>query len=185
MHSRTEPARWKSGFSALARMRRSIAMLAVFVAACNGARQDETTVEVVRVAPAQLLGDSLEVTPRLDTTQNAPEQGMVALSIEVHVRNAASATRRVPQIGFHAVAESGLDTAAQWRFEITRRTVDSLRAGESATFGLTTSPGVLAADRVAEGVFRVEAVFSDSMTGRHTLPLGRIRLTSRRPRGSR
>jgi hypothetical protein len=144
--------------------------------ACAGEPEPETSVQVLRVAPVQLLGDSLEVTPALDTTQNAPEQGQIALSIEVHVRNAGGATIRVPRIGFRAVPESGRDGAAQWRFEITRRTVDSLRTGESASFGLTTSPASLANGNAVDGVYRVEAVLGDSATGQRTLPLGRIHL---------
>ena len=157
-------------------MRVALALLALFGMGCGGERADEMTVEVIRVAPRQLLDDSLELTPVLDTTQNAPEQGQVALSIEVHVKNAAGTSKHVPAIGFRAVPESGRDTAAPWRYDITRRTVDSLRPGESATFGLTTSPRSLAAARVAGGVYRVEAVLGDSTTNRRAVPVGRIRL---------
>lgn len=151
-------------------------MLVVCAAACGGEHRNETTVEILRVAPMQLLADSLEVTPSLDTAQNTPEQGQVALSIEVHVRNAGGSTRHVPAIGFRAVPEDGQDTTARWRFDITRRSVDSLRAGERASFGLATSPASLAGDRATDGVYRIEAAFGDSTTGARALPLGRIRL---------
>jgi hypothetical protein len=157
-------------------VRRSSGFLLIVVGACAGDAGDQTSVEVLRVAPAQMVGDSLEVTPALDTAQNTPEQGRVALSIEIQVRNAGGSTRHVPTIGFRAVPESGRDTSPQWRFDITRRTVDSLRAGERADFGLTTSPGSLATGNAADGVYRVEALLGDSATGRRTVPLGRIRL---------
>lgn len=156
-------------------MRRAVAILTL-LGACAREPENEPSIEVVRVAPAQVLDDSLEVTPALDTAQNTPEQGDVALSIEVHVRNTGGVTKRVPQIGFRAVPESGRDTSAQWRYDITRRTVDSLLPGESATFGLTISPGSLATGDVVVGVYRVEAVFGDSAGGQSRLPLGRIEL---------
>ena len=155
---------------------RASAFLLVFAVGCAADARDQTSVEVLRVAPAQMAGDSLEVTPVLDTAQNTPEQGQVALSIEIRVRNAGGSTRYVPSIGFRAVPESGRDTSPPWRFDITRRTVDSLRAGERANFGLTTSPGSLATGNAADGVYRLEAVLADSATGRRTVPLGRIRL---------
>lgn len=157
-------------------MRRSSTFLLIVAIACGGNPGDQTSVEVLRVAPAQMVGDSLEVTPVLDTAQNTPEHGQVALSIEVQVRNAGGSTRHVPAIGFRAVPESSRDTSPPWRFDITRRTVDSLRAGERANFGLTTSPASLATGNASDGVYRVEAVLGDSATGRRTVPLGRIRL---------
>jgi len=157
-------------------VRRSSTFLLIIVGACAGDPADLTSVEVLRIAPAQMVGDSLEVTPALDTAQNTPEQGQVALSIEIQVRNAGGSTRLVPTIGFRAVPESGRDTTPPWRFDIVRRTVDSLRAGERANFGLTTSPGSLATGNAVDGVYRVEAVLGDLATGRRTIPLGRIRL---------
>lgn len=161
-------------------MRRARILVAVLVVACAADARDESFVEVLRVAPAQLLDDSLEITPRLDTTHDAPEQGMVALSIEMQVRNASGSTRPVPRIGFRAVAESASDTStAPWRYVIARRTVDTLRAGESASFGLTTAPTTLANGNILEGVYRVEAVFDDSTTNQRAVPLGRVRVTTR------
>ena len=159
-------------------MRYAPVLLILATVACGDERTTETTVEVIRVAPMQLVADSLEVTPQLDTTQNAPEQGQVALSIEVHVRNAGGATQRVPAIAFRAVPESARDTTAPWRFDITSRSVDSLRPGQSAAFGLTTSPGPLASAAAVDGVYRIEAIFGDSTNAR-ALPLGRIRLRAR------
>lgn len=152
-----------------------VVLLSLSVAGCADARRDEVSVDVLRVAPAQLIGDSLQVTPTLDTAQNTPEQGDVALRIALHVRNAGGSTRSVPRIGFRAVPESGTDSAAPWHFDITRREVDSLRAGEGADFGITTSPAALAGGRTVDAVFRVEAVL-DAATGRRAVPLGRIRL---------
>jgi hypothetical protein len=160
-------------------MRHTLLVCSLAAVACGGERTDETTVEVVRVAPMQRVADSLDVTPALDTVQNTPEQGRVALSIEVHVRNAGGATVRVPTIGFRAVPENGPDSTVPWRFDIRRRSVDSLRTGESASFGLTTSPGALATAAAVDGVYRVEAVFGDSTTEARVLPLGRIRLRAR------
>lgn len=153
-----------------------LALLAVL--GCGDEPDQQTSVEVVRVAPTQLLGDSLEVTPILDTSQNTPEQGRVALSIEVHVRNAGGTTRLVPSIGFRAMPEGGRDTATRWRYDITRRSVDSLPPGQSASFGLTVSPGSLATGSAVDGIYRIDAVLGDSTTDRRTLPLGRIRLRS-------
>lgn len=161
-------------------MKRARVLVAVLVAACRDDVRNESLVEVLRVAPPQLLGDSLEITPRLDTTQNAPERGLVALSIEMQVRNASGSTRPVPRIGFRAIAETVAATrAAPWQYVIGRRTVDSLRAGESASFGVTTSPSTLANGTVVEGVYRVEAVLGDSTTSQRAVPLGRVRLTAR------
>ena len=152
-----------------------MALVALLGLACGGERADDTGVEVLRVAPRQLLGDSLEFTPSLGTEQDAPEQGRIALSIGMHVRNAGGTVRRVPTMWLRAVAESGRDTAARWRHEITPRP-DSLRPGQGATFGVTTSPGVLATGSAGGGVYRIEAVLGDSTMDRRTLPLGRIRL---------
>ena len=165
-------------------MKRARLLVAALVAACGGDARDESLVEVLRVAPPQLLDDSLEITPRLDTTQNAPERGLVALSIEMHVRNASGSIRPVPRIGLRAVAETASDTsAAPWHYVIGRRAVDTLRAGQSASFGVTTSPATLASGSAASGVYRVEAVLGDSTTKLRTVPLGRVRVT-RRPDSS-
>jgi hypothetical protein len=160
----------------MARMRFALALLGILAVACAEDRSHQPTVDVIRVAPMQLVADSLEMTPALDTAQNTPEQGLIALSIEVHVRNASGSTKRVPAIGFRAVPEGAPDTMAHWRHDITRRAVDSLRAGESATFGVTTSPASLAADSASTGLYRIEAVLGDPTTGLRALPLGRIRL---------
>lgn len=151
-------------------------MLTLWFAACRAERTSHTAVEVLRVAPAQLLADSLHITPRLDTTQHAPEQGMTALRIEVHVKNAGGTAKGVPAIGFRAIPESERDTA-HWRYDIARRRVDSLRPGEGAIFGLTTSPDALVsgASDSRGGVLRVEAVFADS-TRERVVPLGRVRI---------
>lgn len=156
-------------------------LIAALVTACGAEPRNRSGVEVLRVAPPQLDADSLEITPRLDTTHDAPERGLVALSIEVHVRNASGAARPVPRIGFRAVPESARDTATRaWQYVIGRRSVDTLRAGESASFGVTTSPATLAAGATVDGVYRVEAVFGDSaMARRSTLPLGRVRVITR------
>jgi hypothetical protein len=150
--------------------------MAVLAAACSNEARNKALVEVLRVAPAQLLADSLEITPRLDTTHDAPERGQTALTIEIGVRNTAVATKRLPRIAFRAVPEGAPDSAMVWEFVIGRRTVDSLRAGESANFGVSTSPGALATGTRLDGVYRVEAVFGDSTSRRPALPLGRIRL---------
>jgi hypothetical protein len=159
-------------------VRRASAVAILVALACGDDRGDQISVEVLRVAPAQLLNDSLEVAPGLDTVQNTPEQGQVALSLEIRVRNSGGTTRYVPPIGFRTVAENTRDTVGRWRFDITRRTVDSLPPGQSATFGLTTSAASLATGGPISGVYRVEAVIGDSTSGRRMLPLGRIRLRS-------
>ena len=96
------------------------------------------------------------------------------------MRNGGGTTRFVASIAFRAMPETGRDSAASWRYEITRRTVDSLPPGQSATFGLTVSPGSMASGATVDGVYRIEGVLGDSTTGRRTLPLGRIRLRSPR-----
>jgi hypothetical protein len=156
--------------------RTGLALAVALAVACAGERTEDMRVEVMRIAPPQTLADSLEVTPSLDTAHNTPEQGRIALSIEVHVKNIGGSTRQVPAIGFRAVPEQGRDTTAPWRFDITRRTVDSLRPGEGATFGLTTSPASVATDPGVDAVYRIEALFGDSMQRARALPLGRIRL---------
>lgn len=158
-------------------MSRSAAFVVLLLGGCTGDRARSTDVEILRVAPTQMLGDSLEVTPALDTTQDAPDRADVALSIEVRIRNASASTKPVPRIAFRAVAESARDTTARWRYEITRRSVDSLRGGESANFGVSTSPRLVAAGDAVDGLYRVEAMFGDSI-GRRVLPVGRIRLRS-------
>lgn len=144
--------------------------------ACAADDTRRTSVEIMRVAPLQLFGDSLEITPRLDTTHDAPERGQVALTIEIGVRNAGATTRRLPRIAFRAVPEGAPDSASVWEYVIGRRTVDSLQAGESANFGVSTSPGALATGTRPDGVYRIEAVFGDSTSRGPALPLGRIRL---------
>lgn len=161
-------------------MKRARILVAALLASCGADERDASLVEVLRVAPPQLLGDSLEITPRLDTTHDAPERGLVALSVEIQVRNASSSTRAVPRIGFRAIAETTGDTSAvPWRYFIDRRTVDTLRAGESASFGVTTSPSTVANGKVAEGIYRVEVVLGDSTTNQRAVPLGRVRVTTR------
>lgn len=161
-------------------MKHASILIAAAVTACTNEPQNRSSVAVLRVAPPQLVEDSLEITPRLATARDAPERGAVALSIELHVRNASGVAKAVPRIGFRAVPESARDTAVKaWEYLIGRRSVDTLGAGESASFGVTTSPATLAAGATVDGVYRVEAVFGDSTMARRALPLGRVRVITR------
>ena len=152
-------------------------------AACEPRPSIEPTVEIISVASTQLMPDSLEVTPQIRTVEDMPEPGLVALSLDLQLRNRRETARlALPRIGFRSWRDDADVTSSNpaWHRparEVSRRTgIDSLAPGATFAYGLSTSALLVAPSAKDAGVYRVEAYLIDFAGAEHTVHVGRLRL---------
>jgi hypothetical protein len=158
---------------------RHVAVVTFAATACADGRGTPAAVaDVVAVAPAQSVG-GMSITPSLDTVHNAPEQGMIALSMDLQIRPTGGPVH-LPQVGFRAWREGSRITQAAWEFPPTdigrRRGSDTLGTCETTSYGLTTAPGMLLQSDSTPGDFRIEAFLRDRTGGEHRVQVGRVRV---------
>jgi hypothetical protein len=160
-----------------------LVLMAGLPAGCKPQPPVGPTVEIVSHATAQLLPDSLEVTPRIEAAQDMPEPGLIAVSLNLHLRNRrAAASIPLPRIGFRSWRDDAERTSSKLEWhrparDVRGRTgVDSLIPGGTFSYGLSTSPRLVGPSADDEGAYRIEAYLVDTAGTERTVYIGHVRV---------